>query len=400
MSRRLGLFLVVGGVLSCGQPLDSGTFGTLRFAARVKGTPPLSIFPPIRDRSGDIYTLYGAIGMPETATFVSAPGGGTVEVCNLTKGDAYGAHGWVGFSDDHAFYWSGDALVSVPSSGARCSAVLDIDPQTNSDLQFKAVMPFVRVTSTQITAVALVKTPTDVQPFSALVDLDRGIMTNTASLPGTGTVKVLGVGAERDGDARVTLIDRDGKMEADFFDDEANFTGRASVDGQRPPEYGIVGTIRMNAAGTWACLSSLGELLVFTRAGGGPVAFDGGVTPIGVHLWKDALWLVGTTGNKPVVVPLDDSGHPGQPVEWAASERAAAALTGALTLNDDRSFPIRQVTWTNVITAIGPHPFLSATSPFPHAPDTTVWVVAGPSDTEGTRPLTSIAIAPVGVTYP
>lgn len=403
MSRRLALLLALSlgsasaSAISCGPTLGSGAAGTFRFIARVKGTPPLAIIPPVSDRQGNVYTAYGALDLRETEVFVSAAAGGSVQSCASTKGDAYGQHGFVGFGDDRVWYWSGDALVVVLAAGG-CRAILNTDPHTNSDLQFKAVLPFVRVTSTRSSLVALVKSPTDLAPFSALIDLERGIMSNVTAL--SGTIDVVGVGAERDGDARVALLSRDGKMEADFFDEDAYFTGSAPVSGTVPPEYGVVGALRRNAAGTWAGLTSSGALLVFNRSGGGEMAFDASVKPVGVHLWKEALWLVGTNGTRPVVVPLDDSGRPGQVFAWDASAATAATVSGALLVNDDRSYPVRQVTWTNVVSAVGAKPFLGPFSPWPNTPDSSLVVIAGPTSTEGSRSVTSIAIASVGLTYP
>ena len=402
MSRRLALLLALASAVSCGPSLDSGAVGTFRFIGRVVGSPPLAVLPPITDRQQGIYTAYGAINLPQTAVFLSSSSSGSAQACTLTKGDAFGLHGFVGFGDDRVWYWSGDALAEVFISGstATCRAILNTDPHTNADLQFKAVMPFARITSTRSSVVALIKSPTDLQPFSALVDLARGVTSNVSPLPGSGTVTVLGVGAERDGDARVTLVARDGKMEADFFDEDAYFAGSAPVSGTLPPEYGVVGMLRRNTAGTWAGLTSLGTLLVFDRSGGGEMAFDASVKPVGVHLWKDALWLVGTSGTRPVVVPLDDSGKPGQVFAWDASQTAAANISGALEVTDDRTYPAHTVTWTNVVSATGAKPFLSPFSPWPAGPDGSVMVVAGPTGTEGARPITSIAIAPVGLTYP
>ncbi len=399
MSRRLGLVMLAIGLASCGDALGDGTYGTFRFIGRVKGTAPLAVLPPISDRTGNIYTLYGSILLPETAAFVSKVAGSSGQTCTLTKGDNFGAHGWSGFAEDRAWYWSGFALVSVTAVGG-CDRVLDVDPQTNADLLFRAVMPWVRVASARRSLVALVQNPTDLAPFSALVDLERGILTNVVEIPG-GKLEILGVGAEPGADRRVTLARRGTRMEALFFDQDANFTGSAAVAGAAPPEYGVVGTLRMNEQGTVVGLTSLGGLLVFDRSGGGLVAIDPAITPVGVHLWEDAFYVVGTNGGRPVVLPLDAAGRPGAPFAWDTSEVAARNLGGTLVVRDDRTFPARETSWTDVKSAIGASPFLSAASPWPHSPGTTLWVVAGPViDTGGGRPFTSIAIAPVGIAYP
>lgn len=392
------------GFASCGNTPASGEFGTIRYIGGIR-TTPLPLFPPISDRVGNIYVLAGELGLPQTNAGVAHVAGGATLNCTLTKGDRYGAHGWSGFADDRAWYWSGDALIFVPAGGG-CDRVLNVDPQTSADLLFRAVMPFVRVTSTRRTLVALVQNPSDTLPFSALVDLDRGLMTNVAAIPGAGTVQVLGVGAEENGDDHVTLLARTTgagapAMEALFFDEEANLTARVTVPGLPPPEYGVLGNLHFNDKGTVAGLTSLGNLVVLDRSGGGTVAIDASITPVGVHRWEGALYLVGTRGTEPVIVPLDDTGHPGQPIAWQASEDAQRNLGGALDVRDDRTFPSRQITWTNVKSAIGSSPFLSAFSPWPHAKGTTLWILAGPViDSGGGQPVTSIAIAPVGISYP
>ena len=405
MSRRVApLSFALLGCLSCSSSLDSGDYGTFRFVGRVKGRAPLAVLAPISDRTGNIYTAYGAIGLPEVAVFTSRASGGSQNACSLTKGDTFGLHGWVGFNDDHAWYWSGYALVSVEADGNKCARVLDVAPETNADLEFKAVMPWVRVTSTRSTLVALVQSAGDPAPFSALVDLSREIMTNVVALPVTGSVAVLGVGADPQGDTRVTLFSRmtdtGPGMQAIFFDEDANVAGSTIVAGPVPPEYGIVGNLQMTKNGAFIGLTTIGSLVVFTRSTGRTIGIDPSITPVGVHRWQDAVYLVGAQGGRPVIVPIDDDGQPGAPEEWTASETAAAHLGGPLSVTDDRSFPAHTTTWTNVVSGIGTSPFLGPTSPWPHAPKTTLWVVAGPSDETAGLPVTSIAIVPVGLSYP
>lgn len=407
MSRRLGpvlLALLAWALVSCESSYDDGVFGRFRYMLRLQGTVPLSLYPPISDRIGNIYVLGDAQAFREPFSFVTRAAGGYSPACRLTKGDAFSTHGWVGFADDRAWYWSGDALVMVPANGT-CEAVLDLDPQTRSNLLFRAVMPWVRITATRRTLVALVQTPTDPVPFSAVVDLDQRLMTNVNRIAGDGPVTILGVGAEDDGDTRITLIARGegsgAAMEALFFDEEANPTAVARVSGGTPPAYGVLGTLRRNAAGTVAGLTSLGSLVVFDTTGGGTVPIDPAVTPIGVHRWKDALYVVGTRDGRPVIVPLDDAGRPGEILAWTSSERAQANLAGAISVRNEFTFPVGELTWTSPPSAIGPGVFLSPSSPWPHAPDTTIWAVAGPVlGSDVSLPTTPVAIAPVGIAYP
>lgn len=402
MSRRLGLVLLALGLGSCGSPLDDGAHGTFRYSGVNRGSAPLPLFPPISDRVGNVYAMYGSLGLPQMTAIVLRVAGGGGATCTLTKGDSIGVHGWVGFADDRAWYWSGDALVRMDTGG--CDRVLDRDPQTNADLRFRAVMPWVRITSTRRTLVALVQSPGDAVPFSALIDLDQGLMTNVSSLGGSGTIQILGTGAEQEGDSHVTLVARgagaNAAMQALFFDEEANLTEVVRVDGAPPPEYGVLGTLRTNKAGTVVGLTSLGSLVAFSRSGGGLVEIDPAVKPVGVHLWKDALWLVGTRDDRPVVAPIDDAGRPGAFVAWQSSERALANLAGTITVRNDASFAARELTWTNVRPANAAYPFLVATSPWPHSPDVTLLEVAGPEQGGAGQTSTLSAIAPVGISYP
>lgn len=389
---------------SCGHSLETGEWGTYRFIGRVKGQAPLNVLPPVSDRNANIYTLYGAIGVTEVSAFISRAAGGSAQVCNLTKSDVYGAHGWVGFADDRAWYWSGDWLVAVPSAGP-CTPVLPEDPHTNVELQFRAVVPWVRVTPTRSSLVALIKSPTDIVPYAAMVDLARNVATNVAALPiAAEAVSVLGTGEDHQNEEGVVLIavTQGGttRMQALFFDEQANLIATSSVRGAPPPEYGVVGNLQFRSDGTVVGLTSLGSLVVFDRDGGAIVDVDKSVQPVGVHRWGDDVWLVGISGGRPVVCPIEDTGRPGPCTDWDASKSAGAALGGALEVSDDRSFPARPTKWATVRSAIGTAPFLSPHSPWPHAPDTTLWVIAGPELDANGLPTTSIAVAPVGIRYP
>ncbi len=389
---------------SCSPGLAPGGWGEFRFIGRVKGQPPLDVLPPISDRTGNIYTLYGAIGLTEVAAFVSRASGGSFAACSLTKGDVYGAHGWAGFTDDRAWYWSGDALVLVSAAGA-CTAVLDHDPSTNVDLRFLAVMPWVHDTPSRRSLVALIESPADGIPFSALVDLDLGIATNLAQVPVSSgsNLTVLGVGADHaSAGGFVVVVDTTSgvpQIEALFYDADANLVTTAPIAGSEPPpEYGIVGYLQIDSTGLVAGLTGLGSLLTFTRAGGVFQTIDPSVTPVGLHLWDGALWLVGTVAGNPVVLPLGSDGQLGAAVEWTASEQAAAALEAPLTVVDDRSYPQRATTWPAATPV--PFPFLHAHSPWPHAPETTLWTAAGPQFATNGPSMTDVAVAPVGIRYP
>lgn len=402
LAAGVGLVMTLG---SCGSTLEPGTWGDLRFMARVKGAPPLALVAPVSDRTGNLYTLYGAIGLPEVAGFVTRATGGSGEACTLTKSDNYGAHGWVGFADDRAWYWSGDWLVEM-AAYEPCEVILREDPKTNVELRFAAVMPYVRVTPSRSSLVALIRTANDPIPFAAAVDLTRKVTTNVAVLPiDADDVRVLGVGADRASATGFALLaaTRDGEasMRAVYLDENGSVTSVVTVRGQPPPEYGVLGWLEQSAGGTVVGLTSLRSLVVFDRSGGRTVELDDALVPAGLHRWDGELFLVGTAGDRPAIRAVGDNGVVGPVTTWTASDVAAAGLRGAQEVRDERQLPVRVATWPEVATAIGPHPFLGPHSPWPHAKGTTLWAVAGPrTDAGGGRIITSIAVAPVGISYP
>jgi hypothetical protein len=404
--RRLTVLLLATSLASCLATLDSGHFGGFRYVGQAKGTAPLRMVPPVSDRNGNIYSLAGGLDVPEALAFVSRFAGGSAAACAITKGDTVGVHGWVGIGQSRAWYWSGDALVVVNEDGS-CAQILDRDPSTDSNLLFRAVMPWVREgTTAHAHLVALIESPVDPAPFSALVDLDVGILTNVVAFdPSDATdVRVLGVGsdpASATGFALVEYQRPDGfHMEGRFYDATGNLQAVSPVKGSEIDAYSIPGFLQMNSTGAVVGLTNKGLIVAFDRSSGAFSSPVSGMTPVAVHRWGDALWLVGTAGGKPMVAPLDDSGNPGGAVEWGSSETAAAALGGSLSLTDDRSFPARATTWNRVVTAMGDFPFLSPQSPWPHSPDTTLWAVAGPQFQAGGFQKTAFAVAPAGISYP
>jgi len=402
------VLVVLCGLLATACPSEptSGEYGTFRFAGRARGKAPLNLLPPVTDRSGNIYVAYGGVTLPgETEIFVGKVGGGWTSGCSLTKGDKFGIHGWIGFDEEHQWYWSGDALISVSGESADCHRVLDRDPGTDVNLLFRGVLPWVRDAPTRTTTVAFVQSPIDPQPFSALVDLNAEILTNVRAFePANATqVSILGVGAEREANLGFALvqycIDGELTVEARFYDSDANDAGRARIPTDPLPPFAVAGYLQSNASGLVAGLLDGNKLVTFDKAGGRIQDIDG-MTAIGVHRWGDDLFLVGKQNDRPVLAAITDSGGLAGAEEWGSSLDAAGELQGAQTIRDDRSLPSRQTTWASVTTAIGDFPFLSAHGLVQHTEKSTLWLVAGPSfDTGGAR-VTAFAVAPVGVTYP
>ena len=399
----LVLALSAGACTSAPAP---GEIGKLRFAGRVLGAPPLRLLPPIADPTGNVYTLFGALDLKEVAVFASRAGGGQVSACNLTKGDRYGAHGWVGFAQERVWYWSGDALVSLFGGGEACSRVLDRDPGTNVNLAFRAVLPWVRDAPSRVSLVALVQSPVDPAPFSVMVDLNLNLMSNVRGFdpPDATKVQTIGVGAVREENVGFLLLQYDRKgatiVEGRRYDASANITARAVVRGGPFPEYGVRGYLQRSADGLVVGLLADGRLVAFDESSGRVLDPPPGLKPVGVHVWDGKLWLVGLSNDRPAIAAIESDGQVGEILSWTASEEAAQTLQGPQEVIDDRALPSRRVTWPEVGTGIGEFPFLSPFSPTRHADGTTLWVVAGPKYDVGGILETSFAMAPFGIRYP
>lgn len=392
---------------ACAPTLEAGDVGKLRYAGRAKGTAPLNLLPPVTDPAGNVYVLNGAPTLPETHAFVGFAGGGWSADCNLTKGDVMGAHGWAGFAARRQWYWSGGGLVAVSGDDGTCHLVLDKDPSTGADLFFQAVMPSVRNLSQKTSLVALVQSPTDPAPFSALVDLDAEFLTNVRAFePGDAQdVAVIGVGGNREAQRGITLVQYTqagaARLELRWFDGDATFFERVAVSGGPFAPYAVDGYLQIGSDELVAGVvtdSAGKKQLITVDAGGGTVIPIDKMDPVGVHVWDGDLWLVGVSGDKPVIAPIGKGGIGGV-TTWDASLALAGAFGKSTTVRDDRSLPSRDTTWTGVRTAMGAFPFLSPHALTKHAPDTTLWLFAGPS-IAGNVPLTSFAMAPSGVTYP
>jgi hypothetical protein len=268
------------------------------------------------------------------------------------------------------------------------------------------VLPWVRDAPTRTTTVALVQSPLDPTPFSAVVDLQAEILTNVRGFePANATqVTVIGVGADREQNVGFVLVQyaQDGAfvVSARFYDADGTEIARPTIPSDALPPYGVQGYLQSSDSGLVAGILDGNRIITFDKAGGRVRDVGGDVTAVGIHRWKGALWLVGKANDRPVVAQLNSAGEVGAAKVWDASLETAASLVGEQTVRDDRSLPSRTTTWTSVVTAVGEFPFLLAHSPIEHATDSTITLIAGPSfDTGGAR-VTAFAVAPVGITYP
>ena len=405
---RLAVLLVaasIGG--GCVDYLGPGDIGSVRYFGEVRSTPamPLPVLPPISDREGNAYVLTGSRDLREVQAFTGQAGGGWSSGCSLHKGDDRGAHGWVGRSQDQAWYWSGDALVEVSGETGSCSYVLDKDPATGASIAFLGVVPSVRDAPSRTTVVALIQTPNDPSPFWVVVDLRTRRYTGLARFqPGfASNVVVLGAGATDDAGGGVMLVRYDAggssTIEARYVDADGRQIASAQVGGlDTAVEDSVLGFLAVSD-GLASGVTFDGKHVVFNEAGGAARAVAG-MTASGVHVYDGKLWLVGVSGGRPVVAPLTGDGSMGSVQAWAASDRAQGVLGGSLQVIDDRAAPRRLTKWSNSASAIGAFPFLSAATPHDYAQDTTLWVIAGPSYMAGGELRTQLALSPMGLSYP
>jgi hypothetical protein len=403
----LAAAMALAALAGCIDYLDSGELGRVRYFGEVRGVAPLSMVPPTSDRDGNVYALYGARDLNEVELFIGHARGGWTTGCVLHEGDDRGAHGWVGRATDRAWYWSGDALVEARGSSGACTAVLDTDPSSGANLTFEAVVPLVTERPSRATVPVLIQSAADPAPYHALVDLDLGRYTDARPFEPAGAtdVVVLGVGADQDGRTGFLLVryespENGGVVEALYLDDEGQLVARAPILGaDAAPPDAVVGYLQSVDGNRVVGLLETGELVSFDRSGGAVSGFTG-FAAAGVHAWEGQLYLVGMDGEQPVVAPLDPGGQPGAAQVWEASAAARLSLGSALAVLDERSAPRKTVAWEDSISAIGEAPFVSAHSPDLYAEGTTGWLIAGPAFQVETNPQTSVAFAPVGISYP
>lgn len=420
--RSLGgaaLVLAVALSAGCIEYLEPGEPGEIRYFGEVRGEAPLRLIPPVTDRNGNVYVLFGSHDQNFVEVFVGHQAGGWSSGCSLHKGDSRGAHGWIGRDTDRAWYWSGDAVIEVSGRTGSCQRVIDRDPASNANLLFKGAIPMVRETPSRTYFVGLIQSPADRVPFFVVVDLDIQRYTSVTTFdPGDASnVVVLGTGADRDSDTGFVAVRYERGdavvVEGLFLNLEGEIIGRAEIDGGEDiPEDGIAGYLQSVdgeiAVGVVRPYVPEGEvdpvpaqLMVFDRrSGNGRVSPITALDAVGVHRRDDRLYLAGSNGSDPGLAPLSTTGEPRSPVVWQASERFRGVLGDEVRVLDDRSDPRRGVTWLDPLSAIGPFHFVSEHSPDVYAEDSTGWLIAGPSFTVSGEPRTSVAFAPVGISYP
>ena len=112
---------------------------------------PLVLLPPTTDRDGNIYILHEQV-TKDAVIYVGDPYGGWSRGCppgedpHPTLRRLTPVHGFLGTSQDMAWFWAGDALVQVSGTTGECKQVIDKDPLTLTDLRVIAATPAIHET--------------------------------------------------------------------------------------------------------------------------------------------------------------------------------------------------------------------------------------------------------------
>lgn len=393
-----------------------GELGTPRFFDQVRGGTPLPMAPPIHDRDGNAYVAYGDLDTLEVAAYVGHLGRGWSGSCNvLAEAAQYGLHGWLGRSQNRAWYWAGTALVRLRGTSGDCRRLLRTDPTSGARIDFLGILPNVRLTPSLTSMVALIKSPTDPLPFVGLIDLNavRYISLEEFEPSNASEISVLGVGADQDLQEGVMVlrytVGEQVRTEARFYDFDANLLETVRLSGlENTREYGLRGYLQADESGLWAGLDygtdragmpvSPPLVLVLDKSGG-EVKNPNLEVPVGIHKWEGKLYLVGESGGAPAVSAFDAGGDLTSPDRWDASLEFADNLGSRIQVLDDRALPSRRVNWNNPRTAMGRFPFLSEHSLDPYADGTTAWLIAGPTFQTSGDDRTAVAYVPAGIAY-
>jgi len=399
------VFLLLSALLSgCAADLAPGEWGTFRYFGEVQGEPPMRLIPPISDRDGNVYVLYGNRDRAESAVYVGSSLGGWSGGCQAHRG-TFGVHGFVGRATSRAWFWSGDALAVADGDTGSCREVLSTDPVTGTTLTFLGVAPQVYETPSRTRLLAMVRGATDDIPYYVRIDLDEESYLDPKpfSPADAQDILVLGTGADpvtRQGIFVVTYLSGGRQVVAQFVDEGGNLGRSASIDlGGAPEAYSIQGFVQVSDAGLAAALLTDGSLLIFNDQSGGlkPVV---GFDPVGIVRWDGELFVTGLQEGLPVAAKLDGNGTLGSVQAWTTSQAASGALSGGVNVVDERSNPSRSASWPESRSAIGSWPFLSPHPLDVYTTTSTGWLVAGPGYSVTTEPVTAVAFAPVGFAIP
>ena len=389
----------------CGEMLAPGEWGTFRYFGQLGGETPMRLVPPISDRDGNVYVLYGHLQWQGSSLYVGHHLGGWTGGCELHKGELQELHGFVGTATDRAWWWSGFALGAVSGETGSCHQILAYDPTTGVELDVHAAIPWVDETPTHTTMLALIKAPVDDSYFHAVVDLDVEQYTFVRPFEPDGAADLMIIGTGADADARegylVVSYNTGGnpRMEAIYLDVDGEEIDRVpiSFDGEIT-SYMVQGSLQRSDGGLVAGLLADGRLLIFNDKGGGPKS--AGFAVEGLVEYGGVLFATGMQGGDPVYAEIQDSGSIKEPRTWTTAETAEENLRGSVDVLDERSDPSRNRDWADARSAMGTYPLLS-----PHRLDnytnaSTGWLIAGPGYSATPEAMTAVAFAPVGLSVP
>lgn len=407
--------LALGGCIEFLAPGDHGAF---RYFGEVNGEAPLPMVPPVTDRDGNAYVLYGAPDRPADEDFEAFAGdahGGWHGGCDILRKEElnFGARTWIGSATSRAWYWAGEGIVEMTGRTGSCQVVLPRDPATQVRLIYTGVIPRVYETPSRTFLHALVEGGGD--RIHATIDLDRDDYAQTRPFEpeGASNVLVLGTGADPDRDLGFLLVsyeyEGERRIEGIYLNRENEEVGRATVEGVsselrdslgHAAVHGELESVDGNLVAGY--LAETGDVVLFEREGGsGTIQTPGDMSARGVHRWEDELYVVGESAGDPQIAPISGDGEIGTPIVWEASARAAGQLSGQVAVLDDRREPRRTVTWDDPVAASSEHPFVQPWSPHEYATGTTAWLLAGPSfESGGGIARTSVAYGPMGISYP
>ena len=408
----LGLVALFGS--GCIEYLESGELGQFRYLGDYVAEETFLFSRPVADRNGSVYAIMGDRDLAQTEATVGYPaGGGWRGRCAVHQNVDRGLHGWLDTTIDRGWYWSGDALVELDGLNSDCRQILSRDPNSQTQLAFKAIIPRVKWTPSRRTLVALVQAPSDPVPFQVVVDLDiRRYSRFEEFIPrNADNVVSLGTGREDATEAGFMVVryeidgdegeEPDVRVEARFLNADAEVTDIVPISGLDAfEEDAMTGYMQIGEGGWAAGVLNDGSVLTFNRNNFRHITETGVLEPVGVHLWEDTAWVVGMANGRPSIAAVNSGGNLDSPVVWAASERLAGSLQTSLVVQDDRFTPIRTLTWANPEAPFGEFPLVVPNSPWQYAIDTSLMMIAGPTYTSGGQSFVSLAVGPVGLSYP
>ncbi|MEE2750132.1 MAG: hypothetical protein VX519_01775 [Myxococcota bacterium] len=404
MIRPLALVASALLLSSCAEPLTPGAMGTARYFGQLLGEPPLRLLPPRTDRSGNIYVVYGDSEWTDTSVYVGHAYGGWSGGCSAHRGD-YGLHGFSGHTNTRGWYWSGDSLVEVNGTTGACREVVSSDPVTSTEIQFRAVVPFVRQTSARSTMLAMVQGITDPVPYHTVVDLDQRLYGDLRPFEPTSAkdIKVIGVGADRlkqRGYIAVQFTQSDTSVfQVLVLDHTGDELFRINLDGgDLLDEFDIQGELSVSETGLVAGLLSDGRILVFNNNEGRIFDYDT-FEAAGVQAWGGTLWLTGSDAGQALVAPIEETLDIGIPQAWDSATALGQRINEGVVVLDERTDPSRQEHWQDAVSAMADQPLLTPHPLDMHTTGSTGWLIAGPYY-DSVNIYTSVAFAPIGVSFP